>query len=188
MSSNDEGLDKSALLLMALGADEAAEVLKQLGPKEVQKLGAAMAAMPAQSREKLEEILDEVLLFAEKGTPIEADHDHIKAMLTKFQTWGRVNHIWVVIVAHPRGLKTVNGRNELEAINMYTISGSANWANLADFILTVSRISEPDRAFTRIDMLKVRDQELCRTGTVYYTRRPCGRYEEHESEEECRAE
>ncbi|MEN9427269.1 MAG: hypothetical protein RLZZ220_1618, partial [Pseudomonadota bacterium] len=39
MSSNDEGLDKSALLLMALGADEAAEVLKQLGPKEVQKLG-----------------------------------------------------------------------------------------------------------------------------------------------------
>lgn len=60
--------------------------------------------------------------------------------------------------------------------------------NLADFILTVSRISEPDRAFTRIDMLKVRDQELCRTGTVYYTRRPCGRYEEHESEEECRAE
>lgn len=98
-------------------------------------------------------------------------------MLTKFQTWGRVNHIWVVIVAHPRGLKTVNGRNELEAINMYTISGSANWANLADFILTVSRISEPDRAFTRIDMLKVRDQELCRTGTVYYTRRPCGRYE-----------
>ena len=83
----------------------------------------------------------------------------------------------MVTVAHPRGLKTV-----------YTISGSANWANLADFILTVSRISEPDRAFTRIDMLKVRDQELCRTGTVYYTRRPCGRYEEHESEEECRAE
>ena len=93
MSSNDEGLDKSALLLMTLGADEAAEVLKQLGPKEVQKLGAAMAAMPAQSREKLEEILDEVLLFAEKGTPIEADHDHIKAMLTKALGDERANHL-----------------------------------------------------------------------------------------------
>ena len=45
--------------------------------------------------------------------------------------------------------------------------------------------AEPDRAFTRLDVLKVRDQELCRTGTVYYTRQPCGRYEEHESEEEC---
>ena len=68
---------------------------------------------------------------------------------------------------------------------MYTISGSANWANLADFILSITRINEPDRAFTRLDVLKVRDQELCRTGTVYYPRQPCGRYDEHESEEEC---
>jgi hypothetical protein len=52
-----------------------------------------MAAMPAQSREKLEEILDEVLLFAEKGTPIEADHDHIKAMLTKALGDERANHL-----------------------------------------------------------------------------------------------
>ena len=133
-------------------------------------------------------VVDPYLFIETQSGNGETETQSIKAMLTKFQTWGRVNHIWVVIVAHPRGLKTVNGRNELEAINMYTISGSANWANLADFILTVSRISEPDRAFTRIDMLKVRDQELCRTGTVYYTRRPCGRYEEHESEEECRAE
>ena len=47
----------------------------------------------------------------------------------------------------------------MEDINMYTISGSANWANLADFILSITRINEPDRAFTRLDVLKVRDQE-----------------------------
>lgn len=117
-------------------------------------------------------VVDPYLFIETQSGNGETETQSIKAMLTKFQTWGRVNHIWVVIVAHPRGLKTVNGRNELEAINMYTISGSANWANLADFILTVSRISVLDRAFTRIDMLKVRDQELCRTGTVYYTRRP----------------
>ena len=78
MSSNDDGLEKSALLLFTLGANEAAEVLKQLGPKEVQKLGAAMAGMPAQSREKVEAILDELIGFAEKGSPIESDHEHIK--------------------------------------------------------------------------------------------------------------
>lgn len=88
-------------------------------------------------------------------------------------------------MAHPRALKNVNGKNELESINMYTISGSANWANLADFIFAIARIKDPDRAFTRVDMLKVRDQELCQTGTVYYTRQACGRYEEHENEEEC---
>ena len=130
-------------------------------------------------------VVDPYLFIDMQNNNGETETQSIKAMLTKFQTWGRVNHIWVIIVAHPRGLKTINGKNELEAINMYTISGSANWANLADFILTISRISDPDRAFTRIDMLKVRDQELCQTGTVYYTRQPCGRYEEHESEEEC---
>lgn len=90
-------------------------------------------------------VVDPYLFIETQSGNGETETQSIKAMLTKFQTWGRVNHIWVVIVAHPRGLKTVNGRNELEAINMYTISGSANWANLADFILTVSRISEPDR-------------------------------------------
>ncbi|PZP58268.1 MAG: flagellar motor switch protein FliG, partial [Azospira oryzae] len=39
----DEGLEKSAILLLSLGEDEAAQVLKYLSPREVQKLGAAMA-------------------------------------------------------------------------------------------------------------------------------------------------
>lgn len=133
-------------------------------------------------------IVDPYLFVEAQNGNGETETQAIKAMLTKFQTWGRVNHIWVVMVAHPRALKTVNGRNELESINMYTISGSANWANLADFILSIARINDPDRKFTRVDMLKVRDQELCQTGTVYYTRQACGRYEEHESEEECREE
>ncbi len=93
MSSNDEGLEKSALLLLTLGADEAAEVLKLLGPKEVQKLGASMAAMTAQPRERVEVILDELIVFSEKGSPIEADHEHIKAMLTKALGDERANHL-----------------------------------------------------------------------------------------------
>gem|GEM_PF-5373024 len=47
----------------------------------------------------------------------------IKSMLTRFQSWGRDNHIWVIIVAHPRSLKKIDGKNEMEDINMYTISG-----------------------------------------------------------------
>ena len=93
MSSNDEGQEKGALLLMTLGADEAAEVLKQLGPKEVQKLGAAMASMASQPREKVEIVLDELIAFADKGTPIEADHEHIKAMLTKALGDERATHL-----------------------------------------------------------------------------------------------
>ena len=35
---NEEGVRKSAILLMTLGEDAAVEVFKYLGPKEVQKL------------------------------------------------------------------------------------------------------------------------------------------------------
>ena len=55
MATNpDEGIERSAVLLLSLGEDEAAEVLKHLGPKEVQKLGHAMAALKAVPREKIE--------------------------------------------------------------------------------------------------------------------------------------
>ena len=104
------------------------------------------------------------------------------------QAWGRINRIWGVIVAHPRSLKKLSGKNELEEIDMYTISGSANWANLADFIFSITRVQQPDRNYTRLDMLKVRDQELCQTGSVLYVRQPCGRYDERESEEQVMAE
>ena len=130
-------------------------------------------------------VIDPYLFVEAQSGKGETETQSIKSMLTRFQSWGRENHIWVIIVAHPRSLKKIDGKNAMEDINMYTISGSANWANLADFILSITRINEPDRAFTRLDVLKVRDQELCRTGTVYYTRQPCGRYEEHESEEKC---
>ena len=36
--------------------------------------------------------------------------------------------------------------------------------------------------------LKVRDQDLCRTGSVLFVRQPCGRYDERESEEQIMTE
>lgn len=114
-------------------------------------------------------VIDPYLFVEAQSGKGETETQSIKSMLTRFQSWGRENHIWVIIVAHPRSLKKIDGKNAMEDINMYTISGSANWANLADFILSITRINEPDRTFTRLDVLKVRDQELCRTGTVYYT-------------------
>lgn len=53
----DDGIEKSAILLIALGEDYASEVLKHLGPKEVQKLGHAMASMKTVPRAKVEEVL-----------------------------------------------------------------------------------------------------------------------------------
>jgi flagellar motor switch protein FliG len=83
MSSTDEGLEKSAMLLLSLGEDEAAEILKHLSPREVQKLGHAMANMKAVPRERVESVLDELDKHSAKGSPLEGDEAKIKAMLTK---------------------------------------------------------------------------------------------------------
>ena len=41
----DDGINRAAILLMSLGEEEAAQVFKFLGPREVQKIGVAMAAL-----------------------------------------------------------------------------------------------------------------------------------------------
>ncbi|MFA7269794.1 MAG: flagellar motor switch protein FliG [Sterolibacterium sp.] len=79
----EKGVEKGAVLLLALGEDHAAEVLKHLGPKEVNKLGHAMAKLKATPRDKIEEVLDELDHDTEMGTTISADEEMIKAMLVK---------------------------------------------------------------------------------------------------------
>ncbi len=91
--SADEGVEKAALLLLSLGSDEASEVLKHLGPKEVQKLGLTMAKLPSHPRSKLEPLLDELETHGEKGSPIEASEDDIRDMLTKALGDDRAAHI-----------------------------------------------------------------------------------------------
>ena len=133
-------------------------------------------------------IIDPYLFMEVETNRYNTETQAIKAMLTQMQAWGRTNNIWVIIVAHPRKLTKLNGKNELEEIDMYTIAGSANWANLADFIFSISRINRQDSNYTRLDMLKVRDQDLCQTGSVLYVRQACGRYDERESEDQVIAE
>ena len=125
----------------------------------------------------------------------ETETERIKHILTTFQTWGRKNHVWVTVVAHPRKLNKVDGK-QLEKIDMYTIAGSANWANLGDYIISIERVHEEhiggtafyEIDYSRLNVMKVRDQEVCSCGYVYLRRQPCGRYDERKSKEECESE
>ncbi|GIX26331.1 MAG: flagellar motor switch protein G [Burkholderiales bacterium] len=80
----DEGLEKSAILLMSLGEEEAAQVLKYLSPREVQKLGATMARLKAVPKERVDAVLDEFKKKAEdRSTLALASDEYIRAVLTK---------------------------------------------------------------------------------------------------------
>jgi flagellar motor switch protein FliG len=80
----DEGIEKSAILLIALGEDYASEVLKHLGPKDVQKLGHAMAALRTVPRSKMEDVLTEFQETAAETSSVNVDTEaYVRSVLTK---------------------------------------------------------------------------------------------------------
>ena len=81
---NEDGVTKGAILMLALGEEEAAEVMKYLGPREVQKLGAAMSTMKAVASEQLESVLNDFRNETEQNTSFGLDSDeYIRTVLTK---------------------------------------------------------------------------------------------------------
>ncbi|KAF1694527.1 flagellar motor switch protein FliG [Pseudoxanthomonas jiangsuensis] len=71
-NSQDEltGVQRAAVLLLSLGENDAAEVLKHMGAKEVQKLGLAMATMSAVSREQVLRVMDDFEGALDKQTSL----------------------------------------------------------------------------------------------------------------------
>jgi len=79
-----DGVQNSAIFLMTLGENEAAEVLKYLGPKEVQKISTAMVALSNLTRDQISQVFHEFLVAAAEKTTIGMDsNDYIRSMLTK---------------------------------------------------------------------------------------------------------
>lgn len=78
------GTDKSAILLMTLGEDRAAEVLKHLSSREVQLLSGTMAGMSQVSHKQLGEILSEFEDDAEQFAALSVNaSDYLRSVLVK---------------------------------------------------------------------------------------------------------
>ncbi|MGK8677261.1 flagellar motor switch protein FliG [Serratia marcescens] len=78
------GTDKSAILLMTLGEDRAAEVFKHLSSREVQLLSGTMAGMSQVSHKQLGEILTEFEDDAEQYAALSVNaSDYLRSVLVK---------------------------------------------------------------------------------------------------------
>ena len=81
---NSDGLTKSAILMLSLGEEQAAEVFKQLAPKEVEKIGAAMAALGNITRDRIEDVLRNFASDAVNQTALGTDNDkYVRNVLTR---------------------------------------------------------------------------------------------------------
>jgi flagellar motor switch protein FliG len=81
---NESGIQKAAILMLALGELEASEVMRFLGPREVLKLGAAMAGMKGIAHEQVVTVLDSFISQTELNSTVGLDSDeYIRQVLTK---------------------------------------------------------------------------------------------------------
>ena len=75
---------KCAILMMLLGEDEASEILRNLGPKEVQQLGKEMYNVQGLDQETVDKVLDEFLAIIKTQTDLGmGSSNYIRNVMTK---------------------------------------------------------------------------------------------------------
>jgi flagellar motor switch protein FliG len=78
------GTERAAILLMTLGETAAASVLKHMDVQEVQKLGTAMAELVDVPRERVGDVLGELLVAVQRKTSIGiGTGDYLRKVLTE---------------------------------------------------------------------------------------------------------
>ena len=81
---DDAGLENAAILLMSLGEEEAAGILKLLTPKEVQGLGETIAKLKSVTRDRVDGVIDLFTTVASQESNLVSDTDeYVKSVLRK---------------------------------------------------------------------------------------------------------
>lgn len=85
MAATDlDNLDRCAILMMSLGEDAAASVFKFLSPREVQKIGSAMASLKQVTRRDVDAVLEGLRQEADQFMAVTlGSGDYIRSVLTK---------------------------------------------------------------------------------------------------------
>ncbi len=77
------GVERAAILLLALGEKDAAEILKHMGPKEVQDVGLAMASLSNVTTDHMEQVMRSFVERIKTQTALGVDSDdYIRTVLT----------------------------------------------------------------------------------------------------------
>lgn len=81
---DEQGLEDSAILLMSIGEEEAAEVFKHLTPKEVQRLGETIAKMTKVPRTRIDEVVGKAMQDVDThSTLVASTDDYVKSVLKR---------------------------------------------------------------------------------------------------------
>ena len=104
------GSERAAVLMMTLGEDAATEVLRHMGPKEVQSLGTAMAGLKNITKSEVDAVLAEFMRTVDEQTALGVGSDeYIRNVLTSAlgedKAGGMINRI--LLGRNSKGLESL---------------------------------------------------------------------------------
>ena len=98
---DNDGFENAAILLMSLGEEDAAEVLKHLTPREVQSMGETITRMKSIPRERMEGVLQEFTQVASaQYTPVGDTDEYVRSVLRKALGEDKANLLIERILTH----------------------------------------------------------------------------------------
>lgn len=115
------GTERAALLLMTIGENEAAEVLKFMGAEEVQKLGSAMASLKSVSRSDADRVLEMFIMDVEDHTALGVDtENYVRKLLGNAFGAAKANAFIERIVSgdEARGLEALKWMSSREVVDI----------------------------------------------------------------------
>ncbi|MGG4775077.1 flagellar motor switch protein FliG [Alcaligenaceae bacterium 429] len=165
MKSADNKLRESAILMMAIGEDAAAEVFKFLNPKEVQELGSAMASLKQLTRADMDAILEEFRQEADQFMAVTLDsNEYIRSVLNKALGTDRAAGLIEDILEAGDGVSSgIDALNWLDAHSVAELISDEHPQIIATILVHLER----DRAADILTELpeRLRDDVILRVAT-----------------------
>lgn len=157
------GTQRAAVVLLSLGEAQAAEVLKHMSAKEVQKLGLAMTSVGGISHESVAQVFDDFVdVLAQPGALGSAD-DYIRAVLTQALGEERASSLIDRILAG----RNTSGLDTLKWMEPRAIADLVRNEHPQIIAIVLSHL-DPDQAADVIKVLpeRVRPDVLVRIATL----------------------
>lgn len=155
---------RASLLLLAVGQDRAAKVLKHMGPKEVQLVGSTMAQLGPITSHMVDQALEEFILEIKNETGLGLDSDeYIRNMLTNALGADKAGNIIdrILLGANSKGIEQLKWMDTRSIADLIRLEHP----QIISIILT---LLDPDQAAAVLTLLpeNMRSDILMRIATL----------------------
>ncbi|WP_169294887.1 flagellar motor switch protein FliG [Advenella sp. EE-W14] len=164
MMTAENKMERCAILLMSIGEEAAAEVLRHMGAHEVQELGAAMIGMRNMTRNSVNQVLEQFRKDADQFLSVNlGSEEYIRAILNKALGADRAAGILEDILDLTKQENGIEALNQLEPANIAELIAGEHPQIIATILVHLDR----DLAADTLALLteRVRNDVIIRIAT-----------------------